>query len=559
MPSRGSCAVVLTSAVLLALPAGASAWDATLTGGRLTLVDASGVNDAIVLEDDGANLRVADETTTGLEGAAPANCTATGGDLLCPADSVTTVEVQGGAGNDRIENASSTVQLVAYGGAGDDELVGGTAGDLLDGGSGNDRLSGGNGEDHLAGGDGVDDLAGGAGGDTLDGGTGRDQLDGGSGDDVLTGGADSDALYGGAANDALDGGSSDDVLDGGVGDDVLNGSDGNDVLQAAAGADALHGGAGDDDLLVSSGAPTVLDGGDGNDRLQGGGAGDVLDGGPGNDVLDGGDGADVLAGGAGSDTADYGQRVAALAVTLGSGANDGAAGEHDDVRGDVEQVLGGAGNDVLVAGATPAQLRGNGGNDTLRGGRATDLLDGGDGSDRVQARSHPHDTDVVHCGGGTDTYDADRSDRIASDCESGHVDGAAIGSPGQLHSGPSVSFGTRTFELVQIDRVNRVVLDARCSSRTVGRCAGTLVLRATLRRHTLRLGTTRFRIAPGKTRRLRIRLPKRAASALRRADRSGFTGSANITLSDARGLTAAQHVVLLARFPVRARRKRMAR
>jgi Ca2+-binding RTX toxin-like protein len=545
---RGAVNVVLVAAaMLLALPSVAGAWTATLADGRLTIADGAGRADAIALVDDGGGLRVVNEGALGLEGAAPAGCLAASGDLLCAAGIVTAVSVDAGGGDDRVEDDSS-LALVAGGGAGDDQLLGGAADDVLDGGDGADRLTGGAGEDRLAGVAGDDELSGGAGIDRLDGGDGRDRLDGGDAGDALIGGADADTLYGGAANDALDGGDGDDVLDGGAGDDVLDGAGGDDVLQAAQGADVLHGGAGADRLVASGVEATELDGDDGDDTLQGGPARDLLDGGGGDDALDGGDGPDVLAGGLGHDTADYGQRVAPVAVTIGAGADDGARGEQDDVRGDVEQVRGGAGDDLLTAGADAAQLRGGLGNDTLRGGAGADLLDGGEGDDRLLARSSTADKDVVRCGAGVDGFDADRSDAVAADCESGRVDGVAVDSVAQLRGGPSLALLAPSVRVVRVDRRNRFALNVACGARTVGRCAVKLVVRAKFGRRTLRIGRARFRLAAGKARLVRLRVPRPAARALRRADRGGFAARMDMSVVDALGRAARQRVALRAEF-----------
>jgi uncharacterized protein YodC (DUF2158 family) len=87
------------------------------------------------------------------------------------------------------------LQLLAFGGAGDDRFLGsdnllpdhiyGREGDdVIDGGGGNDYIEGNAGDDRLYGGYGVDTLLGGAGDDDLSGEGGNDLLLGGSGDDI---------------------------------------------------------------------------------------------------------------------------------------------------------------------------------------------------------------------------------------------------------------------------------------------------------------------------------------------------------------------------------------
>ena len=74
-----------------------------------------------------------------------------------------------------------------------------------------------------------------------------------------------------------------------------------------------------------------------SNTLSGRAGDDELDGLRGNDVLDGGAGADDLMGGAGTDTVTYADRTAPRDVTLDGGADDGEAGEGDNVLG-VENV-----------------------------------------------------------------------------------------------------------------------------------------------------------------------------------------------------------------------------
>src|SRR5262245_11346625 len=75
--------------------------------------------------------------------------------------SVSTIVVDGGAGNDTITIAGGiTQQCWLHGGAGDDRIVsGGWGNDLIFGGNGNDYLDGGPGNDTIFGGAGTDTLA----------------------------------------------------------------------------------------------------------------------------------------------------------------------------------------------------------------------------------------------------------------------------------------------------------------------------------------------------------------------------------------------------------------
>src|SRR3954452_3930930 len=98
--------------------------------------------------------------------------------------------------------------------------------------------------------------------------------------------------------------------------------------------------------------------------------------------MSGGAGADRFDGGSsGIDTANYSGRAEALSVSLNDTADDGTAGERDDVRTNVDTILGGSGNDHLSGSTGADALRGNGGDDTLDGGLGADVIAGGGGVD----------------------------------------------------------------------------------------------------------------------------------------------------------------------------------
>jgi hypothetical protein len=112
-------------------------------------------------------------------------------------------------------------------------------------------------------------------------------------------------------------------------------------------------------------------------------------------------------------------------------------------------VLGGPGADRLTSGDPGDELSGGDGNDALDGGAGSDVLAGdqgadtlagGAGTDRIAARDG--ETDVISCGEGADSVDADTVDSVAADCESvareftaAPVTGAEDGRPPRLEVG----------------------------------------------------------------------------------------------------------------------------
>lgn len=232
------------------------------------------------------------------------------------------VVVQGKGGNDTIRN-DTDAWMDAYGGAGNDTIVGGlgrnylygaTGNDPLVGGPTNSYLNGGDGDDLLEGGASPDALHGGTGNDTIFGGGGADQIFGGDGHDVIQGGEGGDLIYAEGGNDRVFAGGGDDTVYGGAGDDFVQGEFGNDVLSGDDLSDSAPGGGNDtlsgavgDDLLIGGGGDDFLFGDENNDTLLGNDGGDVLFGGVGDDYLDGGYNDpeflfDVLEGGPGADT-----------------------------------------------------------------------------------------------------------------------------------------------------------------------------------------------------------------------------------------------------------------
>lgn len=165
----------------------------------------------------------------------------------------------------------------------------------------------------------------------------------------------------------------------------------------------------DDTITNTSAVPVQEDGGPGSDTLRGGPGNDGFVGGPGDDIAFGNggddafvadniDGRDRFFGGPGKDIAAYNRRTAAQTITLDGLANDGTAGEGDNIGSDVENVFGGSGVDKITGNSKANEIRGGSGDDVIN------TVDGIGGNDTISGDS------------GTDTCNSDSGD-IESGCE----------------------------------------------------------------------------------------------------------------------------------------------
>ena len=198
----------------------------------------------------------------------------------------------------------------------------------------------------------------------LAGGDDRDILRGGSRSDYITGMDGRDFIYGGSGNDRLGADASPVTLPAmpDPGDDVIRGGAGADVLWGGLDDDRVDGGAGDDEEHGNDGADIFLQGRSPN-------------------------GADHFFGGGGRDEVRYESRRALVNVTLDNKPNDGANGERDSVgfKGDVENVTGGRGDDVIKGNGRPNVLKGRAGADLLVGKGGIDACLGGPGPDDIRS------------------------------------------------------------------------------------------------------------------------------------------------------------------------------
>jgi Ca2+-binding RTX toxin-like protein len=240
-------------------------------------------------------------------------------------------------------------------------------------------------------------------------------------------------IFGTAGNDSIIGTPGNDVISADAGNDLVLGLDGNDTVCLGTGDDLFDGGAGDD-TMVADAAP---------------------------------DGADTFVGDSGfPDTVTYAARTTPVTVTLDGSANDGAAGERDNIGSDVAQIIGGSGGDVIDASAGKVQttvfggpgndtlttnfnavggagddtlklvnsgsgsLFGNDGDDMLFGGPVRDNLGGGNGNDRIFAGGGedevfggPGDDFLVGDAGNDDLFGEAGNDELIGGLGNDTVDG----------------------------------------------------------------------------------------------------------------------------------------
>ena len=174
-----------------------------------------------------------------------------------------------------------------------------------------------------------------------------------------------------------------------------------------------------DDTVEVVGGAVKLDGGPGSDTLIGGPGADGLSGGSGDDTLQGRGGTDSFEGGDGFDRVDYFDHVAPMAASFDGIANDGAAGEKENVPADAEFLVGGQGGDTLTAAPGGSYLHGSPGEDIVNGGPGDDTLYGGKDGDRLYGN------------GGTDRFFADMGSDIVY---------AADGIAEQVTCGPEIDY-----------------------------------------------------------------------------------------------------------------------
>ncbi|HEX8103525.1 MAG TPA: calcium-binding protein [Solirubrobacteraceae bacterium] len=330
-------------------------------------------------------------------------------------------DLLGGSGNDTVSYERSTGTVIADldgtrddGGTGDanrtdliradvENLIGGRGADQLTGNSENNVFDGGFGPDTIVGGAGArdtltyakrtrpveaelgtpfngnqDDKAASGVYDTVD--ASVEDVIGTGGPDELAGSGAPNRVFGGGGDDVLRGANGADVLDGQDGVDRAEYSDHGENLLITLDGNANDGATGEGDNVLTE----DVVGGNGGDVIRGNAGPNRLDGGPGNDSLNGQGGADDLAGGPGAnDAVTYFTLSVSVSASIDGVANDGPAGEGDDIDASVETIYGGQADDALDGGTGPQMLNGGPGNDVLDGKDGDDQLIGAGGADTL--------------------------------------------------------------------------------------------------------------------------------------------------------------------------------
>jgi hemolysin type calcium-binding protein len=270
-----------------------------------------------------------------------------------------------------------------------------------------------------------------------------------------------------------------------------------------------------DTITLNDSLPSTINGSDGNDTMAGGTGADAFNGGPGT-----------------GDTVTYIARAGAVNASIDGSANDGSSGENDNVKTDVEIVIGGAGNDALTGSPSNDTLDGRGGADNIDASTGNDTIHGGAGPDTVSARDSA--TDQIDCGTEVDSVTADAQDSVAADCEQVNLPGSGGGSPSGGGGPPGGGTGgttpkpprstriTVTVGSGAVDASGRFAVQLTCAGPV--RCRGLAVaytvkkVRASAKskRRALKLGSRAVSVPPGKKVTMRVPLSKRARKVLAR-------------------------------------------
>ncbi|MEM6381041.1 MAG: matrixin family metalloprotease [Pseudomonadota bacterium] len=232
----------------------------------------------------------------------------------------------------------------------------------------------------------------------------NDTINAGGGDDTVGGFKGNDTINGGAGNDNMFGGLGNDVILAGPGDDIILGGD-SFFDDAVDYVDTVSFSGVTSNVWASLGQAQWRNGQFVNSESSQTG-GDRIDnvnnliGGNGNDDFTGNQFGNVLSGGNGADMLNGQGGADILNGNIGNDTANGGAG-NDIVRGQngTDVLNGGDGNDTLEGGSGTDTLNGGDGNDNLNGGGGPDTLNGGDDDDLMIGSAG---NDTLNGGGGND-------------------------------------------------------------------------------------------------------------------------------------------------------------
>lgn len=164
---------------------------------------------------------------------------------------------------------------------------------------------------------------------------------------------------------------------------LIDDSYNDDILYGYESADQIKSGDGDD-YIESYAGNDILNGGNGNDFLYAGAGNDAVDGGAGDDLIFGSDGAgnDSYIGGQGIDTIEYSNLASSINVNLSKGISTGVAINTDRLY-DIENIIAGDCDDVLIGSSRANYIYGELGDDNIDASTGNDFVYGGDGDDNL--------------------------------------------------------------------------------------------------------------------------------------------------------------------------------
>ena len=223
-------------------------------------------------------------------------------------------------------------------------------------------------------------------------------------------------IYGGSANDTLYGNNGENVIRGNGGNDILSGIDGDDTylftdgfgvdqITESTGVDTLDFSGVSTTLTFTLASSSVIN--DAFNRVTyNGNLIEHLIGGSADDTFYFADGFALpesgwINGSDGSDWLNYSAYTTGIVANLSTGA---ATGVEDGVI-NIENVIGGFGNDSITGSSVNNILRGGDGSDSLTGMEGDDTLEGGTGNDTYLFSGNAWGNDTLNDISGTDTLD----------------------------------------------------------------------------------------------------------------------------------------------------------